>query len=75
MNIVQNPDLYNFGDSNPESFGSVAYAVFDMESGSKKSNLLMLKAKLGLIVQIGQTFWEKIESAIYIVNFKDWLVK
>ena len=27
-NNKENPDLYIFGDSNPDSFESVAYAVF-----------------------------------------------
>ena len=39
-NNKENPDRYIFGDSNPDSFGSVAYAVFDIESGGKESILL-----------------------------------
>ena len=39
-NNKENPDLYIFGDSNPDSFGSVAYAVFEIESGAKESILL-----------------------------------
>ena len=45
-----NLDLYIFGDGHPDSFGFVAYAVFNMQSGSKTSILLILKAKPGPMV-------------------------
>ena len=31
----ENLDLFMFGDSNSNSFGSVVYAVFDIDSGGK----------------------------------------
>ena len=45
------PDMYIFGSDNPYSFRSVAYAVFDIKRGGKESIVLILKAKLGSIIQ------------------------
>ena len=50
----ENPDLFIFGDSNPNGFRAVAYAMFYMENGSKQSNRLISKAKLVPIVTEGR---------------------
>ena len=49
------PDLITFCDGNPDSFGAVAYVVYELAEGKKDSCLLMSKAKLGPLTQQGET--------------------
>lgn len=53
----------------------MAYAVFNMESGSQKFNLLISKTKPGSIVQKGETYQNELCSDVYEARFQDWLVK
>ena len=71
----ENSALYIFRDGNPDSFGSLVCTVFDMEDGSKKSDMFMSKAKLGPIIQKGKTYCKDLDSTVYVARLKDWLVK
>ena len=59
------PDLAIFSDGNPESFGAVAYAVWTLNDGSKIATFLMAKAKLGPLLQKGETVKKELNEATY----------
>ena len=69
------PDLITFCDGNPDSFGAVAYVVYEMAEGKKDSCLLMSKAKLGPLTQQGETSRNELCGATFASRLKDWIVK
>ena len=53
------PDLVTFDDGNPFAFGTVGYALFELDDTSDdkySACLIMSKAKLGPLAHIGETY-------------------
>ena len=74
-NIVHgvDPDLVTFDDGNPSVFGTNAYALFktNRQSSEKYTALLiMLKAKLGPLAHIGETYRNDLCGATFAARLK-----
>ena len=69
------PDLVTFTDGNPQSYGAVAYILWTLTSGEKEARLLMSKAKLGALLQMGETVRNELNGAIFGSRLKDFLYR
>ena len=69
------PDLVTFTDGNPQSFGAVAYVLWTLKNGDKEARLLMSRAKLGALLQLGETVRNELNGAIYGSRLKDFLYR
>ena len=67
------PSLVTFGDGNPDSYGSVAYAIWVKQDGSKECRLVMSKAKLAPLLQKGEAVRNELCGATYSAKLKDWI--
>ena len=59
------PDLVTFCDGNPNAFGVTAYVLWELQDGKKESSLLMSKAKLGLLLDLGEVVRNELSGATY----------
>ena len=69
------PDLVTFTDGNPHSYGAVAYVRWTLLDGDKEARLLMSKAKLGALLQLGETVRNELNGATFGSRLKDYLYK
>ena len=72
------PDLVTFDDGNPSVFGTVAYALFEVDGTSDDkyaASLLMSKAKLGPLAHIGETYRNELCGATYAARLKQWIIQ
>ena len=67
------PILVTFNDGNPESFGAVAYVLWELDDGKREARLLMSKAKLGPLSHKGETVKNELSGATYASRLKVWL--
>ena len=68
-----NPDLVTFSDGNPDAFGTVAYALWTLQDGSKKARLIGSKAKLAPLLKKGETVRNELNGATFSARFKSWI--
>ena len=57
------PKLVTFSDGNPYSYEAVAYVLWTLTDRGKVINLVMLKAKLGPLLQKGETVRNELSGA------------
>ena len=69
------PDLVTFCDGNPDSFGVVAYALYDLIDGGKAAAILMSKAKLGPLTHKGETVKNELCGATFASRLKIWILQ
>ena len=55
--------MVTFSDGNPDSYGTVAYVLWTLTDKRKVANLIMSKAKLGLLLQKGETVRNELSGA------------
>ena len=67
------PVLVTFNDGNLDSFGVMAYALWNLNDGSKKTSIILAKAKLAPILQIGDSYRNELCSAVFAVRLKTWI--
>ena len=67
------PILVTFNDGNPESFGAVAYVLWELDNGKREARLLMSKAKLGPLSHKGETVKNELSGATYASRLKVWI--
>ena len=69
------PDIVTYSDGNENSYGAVAYSRWSLLDGSKEVRLIMSKAKLGPLLQKGETVKNKLSGATFAVRIKTWIVQ
>ena len=76
-NVLENsqPTLITYSDGNEDAFGAVAYALWTLEDGSKEARLILAKAKLGPLLNKGETVKNELSGATYAVRIKTWIVQ
>ena len=75
VNINSNmaPILVTFSDGNPDSYGTVAYTLWTLNDGSKVATLMMSKAKLGPLLQKGETVRNELSGATIASRLKEFI--
>ena len=69
------PTLVTFSDGNKEAFGTVAYALYTLTDGSKKSCLLASKAKLCPLTHKSEVVKSELSAATFSSRLRQWIVK
>ena len=69
------PDLVTFSDGNEDAFGAVAYARWTLLDGSRVSNLIMSKAKLGPLTHKGEVVKNELSGATFAARLRCWIVE
>ena len=69
------PALITFSDGNENAYGTVAYVLWTLEDGSKDARLLMAKAKLGPLLQKGETVKNELAGATFAARVKSWIIQ
>ena len=69
------PTLVTFSDGNEEAFGTVAYALYTLTDGSKKSCLLASKAKLCPLTHKSEVVKSELSAATFSSRLRQWIVK
>ena len=69
------PDLFTFSDGNEDAFGCPAYARWTLLDGSRVTNLIMSKAKLGPLTHKGEVVKNELSGATYAARLKCWIME
>ena len=74
VKVGTKPKLVTFGDGNPDSYGTVAYALWELDNGMKEANLMMAKARLGPVTHLGETVKHELCAATISSRLKEWIL-
>ena len=76
-NVRENvdPDLITFGHGNPKAYGVVAYIRWLLKDGNYASRLIMARAMLAALLQLGETVTHELCSALYQARLKSWIME
>ena len=69
------PHLFTFSDGNEEAYGSPAYARWTLLDGTRVTNLIMSKAKLGPLTHKGEVVKNELSGATYEARLKCWIIE
>ena len=69
------PVLITFSDGNPDTFGTVAYALWTLLDGTKAVRLIMSKAKISPLQYKGETTRNELAGATFAVRIKTWIME
>ena len=69
------PILVTFNDGNPDSYGVVAYGLWELDDGRREARLIMSKAKLGPMTHQGETVKNELSGATYASRLKVWIME
>ena len=69
----QDPGLITFDDGNKDAFGANAYALWQLVGGGRACNLIMAKAKLAPLLQLGDSYRNELSGAVHAARLKDWI--
>lgn len=70
-----NPSLVTFSDGNEDGYGCVAYALWDLNNGSREARLIMAKAKLAPLLAKGEVVKNELSGATFAVRLKTWIIQ
>ena len=69
------PILVSFRDGSPDSYGIVPYNLWTLVDGTKVTNLLIPKPKLGQLLQKGEIVRNKLSGASVASRLKNFIFK
>ena len=67
------PGLITFEDGSKDAFGANAYALWQLLDGKKACNLIMSKAKLAPLLQLGEPFRNELCGAVHAARLTEWI--
>ena len=75
-NVDENipPILATFSNGNEDAFGTSAYVVWTLKDGTREARLIMAKAKLGPLLNKGETVKNELAGATFAVRLKSWII-
>ena len=68
------PSLVTFSDGNEDAFGTAAYVLWTLKDGTREARLIMAKAKLGPLLNKGETVKNELAGATFAVRLKTWII-
>ena len=77
LNVMEDtkPCLITFSDGNEDAFGACAYALWTLADGTKEARLILSKAKLGPLLNKGETVKNELSGATFAVRIKTWIIQ